>query len=69
MAWLANDTAVEPRRRLHRAKVAQRNDSRQPLRGAQAGSGRVGVIARPHGADRFRHALTATGINQPAPGG
>ena len=37
MAGLANDTAVEPRRPQRRARVAQR----QPVRGAQAGVGRV----------------------------
>ena len=40
-AGLANDTAVEPRRSQRRARGAQRSDSRQPLRGAQAGAGRV----------------------------
>ena len=40
MAELANDTAVKPRRRQRQARGA-RSASRQPLRGAQAGAGRV----------------------------
>ena len=39
MAELATDTADKPRRRQRRARG--RSDSRQPLRGAQAGAGRV----------------------------
>jgi hypothetical protein len=41
MAELANDTAVKPWRRQRRARGAKRSDLRQPLRGVQAGAGRV----------------------------
>ena len=42
MAGLANDTTDTPRRRLRRARGAKRSGAtRQPLRDAQAGAGRV----------------------------
>jgi len=43
MAGLANDTAVQPRRRLRRARGAERSAATRlsPWRGAQAGAGRV----------------------------
>ena len=40
MAGLANDTAVKPRRR-QRQRKGRAATSRQPLRGVQAGAGRV----------------------------
>jgi hypothetical protein len=53
MAGMANDTAVQPRRRLRRARGAERSDSHEPLRGAQARVGRMAWSPDLRGASPF----------------
>ena len=67
MAGLANDTAVQHRRRQHRARVAQRLASALAWCASRGRPG--GVIARPQVVSLICQALAATGIKQMGPGG